>query len=410
MQIRCRELPGVRIGAMSVARPVYFDHNATTPLDPAVREAMLPWLGGAWGNSSSVHRFGQAAREAVEEARESLARAIGVSSPEIVFAASGTECNNTVLATAFGGAPGAHLVLSALEHPSILSAAAAWAPANGARITVVAPDATGVVQAREFIAALRPETRLAALMLANNEIGTVQPVAEVAAACRERGVPILVDAVQALGKIPLDVRQLGADYVTVAAHKFHGPLGAAALAVRGNAPFEPLLKGGSQERRRRASTLNVPAIVGFGVACDLVVRDGAERMQRLAALRDRFEEGLTRIPGAIVHGTGAQRLPHTSHVAFPGLVGQDLMIRLDLAGWAVSTGAACGSGTVEANPTLLAMGVSAAESIASLRVSFGATNRMAEVDEFLPELAAAVESLRSRTKDAAVGPLAVGSR
>ena len=386
----------------------YFDHNATTPLDPVVRTAMERWMGPSWGNPSSVHRHGQAAREAVEEARASVARAIGASSPEIVFAGSGTECNNAVVAGAMRAAPGGRLVISALEHPSILHAATTWAAATGTDVVVIPPDRSGVVRLDEFVEALQPGTRLAALMLANNELGTIQPVAELAAACRERGIPLLVDAVQALGKIPVDVQALGADYLTVAAHKLHGPLGAAALRVRAGAPFAPLLVGGSQERQRRASTVNVPAVVGFGAACDRVVADGPARRERLAALRQRFETGLARIPGALVHGSDAPRLPHTTHVAFPGLVGQELMIRLDLAGWAVSTGAACGSGTVTASSTLLAMGLAEEEAIASLRVSFGLPNTTDEIDRFLPELAAAVAALRSA---APAGPaLAAGVR
>ena len=377
----------------------YFDHNATTPLDPVVREAMLSWMGERWGNPSSIHRHGQAANAAVEEARRQVARLLGASSAEVVFTGSGTEANNTVVATVLGSpgssASGAHLVISALEHPSILGAARVWAAAAGSEVTVLSPGADGVVPAASFAAAIRPSTRLAALMLANNEIGTIQPVAEVAAICRERGVPLLVDAVQALGKIPVDVAALGADYLTVAAHKLHGPLGVAALWIRGGAPFEPLLVGGAQERRRRASTVNVPAVVGFGAACQRIDRDGASRGARLRELRDRFEDGLAAIPGAIVHGAASPRLPHTTHVAFPGLVGQELAIRLDLAGWSVSTGAACGSGTVQPSSTLLAMGVSAEESIASLRVSFGITNTIREIDEFLPVLTHEVAELRA---------------
>jgi cysteine desulfurase len=245
-----------------------------------------------------------------------------------------------------------------------------------------------------MVASADPGTRFAALMLANNELGTLQPVAEVAAALRERGVPLLCDAVQAVGKIPVSVQELGVDYLTLAAHKFHGPLGAAALWIRGGAAFSPLLVGGAQERQRRASTVNVPAVVGFGKACALAGRDLAARHARLRLLRDRFEAGLAAIPGARVHCADAPRLPHTSHVAFPGLVGQELMIRLDLLGHAVSTGAACGSGTVRASPTLTAMGMPPNEAVASLRVSFGLSNSVEEVDALLPALSDAVAALR----------------
>ena len=383
-------------------RGSYFDHNATTPLDPEVREAMLPWLGGdggssgRWGNPSSVHRFGQAAREAVEGAREKVAELIDCRTPEeIVFVASGTEANNAVVASLLAEcAPGDRLVASALEHPSILAAAQAGGPRAGVEIALVPPDADGVVSAERMADAALPGARLAALMLANNELGTLQPVAALAAALRERGVPVLCDAVQAVGKIAVSVQALGVDYLTLAGHKFHGPLGAAALWIRGGAAFSPLLVGGAQERRRRASTVNVPAVVGFGVACAVAGRDLAERAAHLARLRDRFEAGLAAIPGARVHCVSAPRLPHTSHVAFPGLVGQELMIRLDLAGFAVSTGAACGSGTVQASPTLQAMGMPYEEATASLRVSFGLPNTEAEVDALLPALAEAVAALR----------------
>jgi cysteine desulfurase len=392
LQIRCR-----RTGEYN--RPpvcaVYLDHNATTPLDPRVLEAMLPWLGERWGNPSSAHRAGQAAAAAVEEARVRVAALAGAESAEIVFTASGTEANNAVVAGALAR-PGAHLVVSAFEHPSVLVAAARWAAARGGRVTTVAPGADGVVAPGAIAAALRPETRLVALMLAQNEVGTLQPVAEVAALCRTRGVPVLCDAVQAFGKLPVSIRDLGGDYVTLGGHKFHGPLGAGALIVRAGAPFEPFLVGGGQERRRRASTVNVPAVVGLGRACELAAVELPERARRLAALRDRFEAGLAAaVPDAIVHGAGAPRLPHTSHVALPGTVNVELMIRLDLAGFQVSTGAACGSGVVEPGPAMVAMGVAPEEATASLRVSFGAGNSEADVDAFLPVLAREVAALRA---------------
>lgn len=374
----------------------YFDHNATTPLDPRALEAMLPWLSGRFGNTSSAHRWGQSAREAVEAARESVARLVGAASPlDLVFLASGTEANNTViLETLVRSAGTGHFVVSALEHPSIANALAAPIAAR-ARVTRVAPGISGVVDPERMIAAFAPDTALVALMLANNEIGTLQPVAEVARAARERGIPVLCDAVQAVGKIPVDVESLGVDYLTIGAHKFSGPLGAAALWVRPGAPFAPMLLGGSQERRRRASTPNVPALVGFGAAAELARRELPERAARLTALRERFEAGLARwLPEASIHGAGAPRLPHTTSVAFPGVVNQELMIRLDLDGWAVSIGAACASGKVEPSAALVAMGVPPELALGTLRVSFGVTNREEEVDGFLPDLARAVASLR----------------
>ncbi|PYQ62008.1 MAG: cysteine desulfurase NifS [Acidobacteria bacterium] len=380
---------------------IYLDHNATTPLHPRAREAMLPWLGGgSHGNPSSVHRFGQAAREAVEGAREQVAALLNVRPLEVIFTASGTEANNAVIfdVARKAGRRG-HLVISAIEHPSVREAAARVA-AEGMEVTRVSPRGDGVVHVDEILAALRPDTRLVALMLANNELGTLQPVAEVAAACGERGIPVLCDAVQAVGKIPVDAAALGADYLVLGAHKFHGPLGAAALWVRKGVEISGHLVGGSQERRRRASTENVPAIVGLGAAAAAAREEMAHRTAHLAALRDRFEAVLPGlIPGAIVHCRQSPRLPNTSHVAFTGvegafMEGESLLIRLDLAGFAVSTGAACSSGSVEPSKTLLAVGISRQEALSSLRVSFGIGNTSEEVDAFLGALAREVAELR----------------
>ena len=378
-------------------RPVYLDHNATTPLDPRVREAMLPWLGERWGNPASAHRAGQEALAAVESARSRVASLLGAGPEGIVFTASGTEANNAVVRTALAqGGPGGHVVLSAFEHPSIRVAVETWAAAAGATFTRIPPGRDGVVDPGRVAAALRPETRLVALMLAQNEIGTLQPVAEVAALARWRGIAVLCDAVQAIGKVAVAVGELGIDYLAVGAHKFHGPLGAGALWVRAGAPLEPLLVGGGQERGRRAATLNVPALVGFGRAAELAAEELPARARHLAALRDRFEAGLAvALPDAIVHGARAPRLPHTSHFAVPGTVNADLMIRLDLAGFQVSTDSACSSGVVEPSVAMAALAVPRAEAIASLRVSFGATSTTAEADAFLVALAAEVAALRA---------------
>ncbi|MFY9820682.1 MAG: cysteine desulfurase family protein [Thermoanaerobaculia bacterium] len=374
--------------------PVYFDNNATTPLHPRAREAMLPWIGELHGNPSSLHRFGQAARNAVEEAREKVAALLGVRPPEVVFTASGTEANNAVLFHCARSAGSGHLVISAVEHPSIREAAARLEK-EGFEVTRVSPAGDGVVPVAEVVRSLRPDTRLVALMLANNELGTLQPVAEVAAACRERGVPVLCDAVQAVGKIAVDATALGVDYLVLGAHKFHGPLGAAALWVRKGVELTGYLVGGSQERRRRASTENVPAIVGLGEAAAAAREEMAARGAHLAALRDRFEAGLARrMPDAIFHCQRSPRLPNTSHVAFPGAEGESLLIRLDLAGFAVSTGSACSSGAVEPSKTLLAIGLLPDEALSSLRISFGLFNTADEVDAFLDALDREVAALR----------------
>lgn len=357
---------------------------------------MLPWLGGELhGNPSSLHSFGQAAREAVEDAREKVAALVGGRSPEVVFTASGTEANNAVmfhLARRSGGR--GHLVVSAIEHPSVREAAARLAE-DGMEVTWVAPRHDGVVAAEDMIRALRPETRMAALMLANNELGTLQPVAAVAGACRERGIPMLCDAVQAAGKIPVNAPALGVDYLVLGGHKINGPLGAAAVWVRKGAELAGHLVGGSQERRRRAGTENVPAIVGLGRAAVLALEQMEERRAYLAGLRDRFEAELPqRIPDTILHCQRSPRLPHTSHLAFPGVLGESLLIRLDRAGFAVSTGSACAAGSAEPSKTLLALGIAREEALASLRVSFGITNRPEEVSTFLDVLTREVAGLR----------------
>ena len=373
---------------------VYLDHNATTPLDPRVREAMAPWLGERFGNPSSVHRRGREAREAVEEARARVARLIGARAREVVFTASGTEANNAVVLSA-GLAAGSRgrIVLSAFEHPSI-RVAAERLEGSGLEVVRVPPGPDGVVPAAAFIAELTPATRLACLMLANNELGTLQPVAEVARACRERGVPLLTDAVQAVGKVPVDAGELGADYLVLGAHKFHGPLGAAAVWVREGAALEPLLAGGGQERGLRAGTENVAALVGLGEAARLAAAELPRRRRELTALRDRLEAGMAEIPGARIHCAGAPRLPQTSHVAFPCVEGEALLHRLDAAGFAVSTGAACKAGRPEPSQALLAMGLAPEESIGSIRVSLGTTNTANEIDAFLEVLPRELAALR----------------
>jgi cysteine desulfurase len=372
----------------------YFDHNATTPLDPRVRDAMLPWLGELWGNPSSAHRPGQTAWAAVEKARQQVAAALGADPLEVVFTASGTEANNAVLfevarAAAFAG----EIVVSALEHPSV-SRAAQRCAAAGMKVRSVAPGPDGVVSPEEILAQVTPATRLVCLMHSNNELGTLQPVAQLTSRLRESGVAVLCDAVQSMGKVAVEVSELGADFVTIGGHKFHGPQGAAALWIRPGAPFEGFLVGGRQERNRRASTLNVAAVVGLGKACELAAAELDERRDHLERLRRPFEEQVRSIPGAVIHCAGSPRLPHTSHLAFPGIEGESLVIRLDLAGYAVSTGSACSSGVVEPSPALLAMGLSAEETLSSLRVSFGLTNTVEEVEAFLPALAREVAALR----------------
>lgn len=373
----------------------YFDHNATSTLDPRVRDAMVPWLGADHGNPSSLHRYGQSARAAIELARDEIAALIGATAAEIVLTASGTEANNAVL-QAVGRAHRwrGHLVISSIEHASIRRGAELLVD-QGMTLTVVDPEpGTGVVSLAAMVAALRPDTRLVCLMLANNEVGTLQPVAELARLARERGIPTLCDAVQAAGKLAIDVGDLGVAYLSIGAHKFHGPLGAAALWIEPQAPFEAFLVGGSQERRRRASTENTPAVVGFGEACRLARCELPQRISQLVALRDRLETGLAAIPDAAVHFASSPRLPHVANLVVRQVRNEDLLVRLDLAGFAVSTGPACSSGSPQPSQVLLACGVSREDALSSLRVSFGLPNNLAEVDAFLVALGRSVSALR----------------
>ncbi len=381
---------------------VYLDNNATTPLDPRVREAMAPWLGERFGNPSSIHAFGQAARGAVEEAREKVAALLGARPLEVVFTASGTEANNAVIFDLAERGAGSrdraqerlgHLVISAFEHPSVREAANRL-ERRGFAVTRVAPHG-GVVNPEEMIGAIRDDTRLIALMLANNELGTIQRVAAVASAARERGIPVLCDAVQATGKIAVNVSELGVDALVIGGHKFHGPLGAAALWLRKGFDLTSFVVGGGQERRRRAGTENVAALVGLGRACEIAANELPNRAAHLAHLRDRFEARLGDVEGARAHCVELPRLPNTSHIAVDGLEGEALLIRLDLAGFAVSTGSACSSGTVEPSKGLLAAGFSVDEALSSLRISFGLENTEADVDAFVDALAREAAALRA---------------
>ncbi len=374
---------------------VYFDNNATTPLDPRVRDAMLPWLSGLHGNPSSAHAGGRRAQRAVEAAREKVAALLNGRPEEVVFTSSGSEANNTVI-FAVGRRCGyrGHLVTSVLEHPSVRMAAARMAE-EGMTVTELSPGADGRVSVDAVRGALRDDTRLVCLMMANNELGTIQPVRDVAAVCRKQNVPLLCDAVQAISKIPVDVDELGVDFLTLGGHKFHAPSGVAALWVRGGAQLEPLVVGAPQESSRRAGTENVPSIIGLGEAAALAAAEVEARYALLLALREQLEAGLASIPDAVVHCVDSQRLPHTSHVAFLGISGQELMLKLDRMGFAVSTGSACHSGTPQPSVAVVAMGVPAIEALASLRISFGMTNTAEEVEAFLAALATAVNALRT---------------
>ena len=370
---------------------IYLDFNAGAPLRPGAREAMLPFLGLA-GNASSAHREGARARAAVEEARGHVAALIGARPAEIVFTSGATEANNLALRGVVR--PPARLVTTAIEHASVLETARAL-EADGAPCTVVSVDGEGCVSAADVVAACVPGTALASLGLANGEVGSVAPVAAVAAALRGRGVRLHSDAVQGAGRLPIDVHALGVDLLSLSAHKLGGPAGVGALWVRRDVDLHPQLTGGPQERGRRAGTENVAGLVGFGEAARLARLELAATAAYCATLVDRLAAGIrTRLPDARVNGpSGWPRLPNTLNVTVPGCSGESLVVLLDLAGIAVSAGSACAAGAAEPSHVLLAMGRDREMARSALRVSVGATTTVADVDRLLavlPEVAAQV--------------------
>ena len=378
---------------------VYFDHNATTPVDPAVADVMVRALREEFGNPSSVHRFGQQAKAVLDEARSAVATLIGAEPSEIVFTSGGTEADNAALrgaAEALEPTGRRHLIASAIEHEAVLVTLKALAR-RGWRTTLLPVDHTGILLAGALEEALTDDTAIVSVMHANNELGTIQPVAELARLAHGRGALFHTDAVQSVAKIPVDARALGVDLLALSAHKFNGPKGAGALWIKRGTRLAPILTGGKHERTRRAGTENVPAIAGLGAAA-LLARTKNASMAKVAALRDRLEqEILDRVPGTIVNGARQPRVPNTTNISFDRIEAESLLIALDLEGIAVSTGAACSSGTLEPSHVLRAMGLPTHRAQNSIRFSLGADNTEAEVDYLLEKLPKAVEKLRSLT-------------
>jgi cysteine desulfurase len=378
-----------------MTHPVYLDNAATTPVDPQVLEAMLPHLGGRRGNPSSLHASGAAAREAVEEAREPVAELIGAAPDEICFTSGGTEADNLAILGLARAAPPAkrHAVVSRVEHAAVRESAR-HLESEGFEVSWVGVGSDGIVDPAEFANALRPETALAAMIWANNEVGTVEPIEELAQICTERGVPLHADAVQAAGRLTLDIGEVPVSTLALSGHKLYGPQGVGALYVREDVSLEPLLYGGGQERGLRNGTENVAAIVGLGAAARLAGEEMSERVRHEEELRDRILAGVTKIPGVRVNGHPRKRLSNNVHLIVDGVEAEGLVLLLDALGYEIGSGSACASGGHKASPVLLAMGRDAREAFSAVRITVGKDNTAGEVEGFLEAFSMAISRLR----------------
>jgi cysteine desulfurase len=376
---------------------IYLDHNATTPLREEVLEAMLPYLRQAFGNASSLHSFGRAARRAIETAREQVAAALGANPREIVFTGCGTESDNQALkGIAFASRNrGDHIITSQIEHKAILETCQ-YLEKQGFHVTYLPVDEYGRVNPGDVAQSITDRTALVSVMFANNEVGTIQPIAEIGRVCQDRGVTFHTDAVQAVGKLPIDVDEMGIDLLSASAHKFYGPKGVGVLYVRKGTKLDPLLHGGHQERGRRAATENVAGIVGLGKALELRLGEMAEEAERLASLRNRLHAGIVeRIDRVYLNGHPTARLPGTLNLSFDYVEGEGIIMGLDLAGVAVSSGSACTSASLEPSAVLLAMGVQPVPAQGSIRFSLGRENTATDVDYVLETLPPIVARLRA---------------
>jgi len=382
---------------------VYLDNNATTPVLPEVFEAMRPFFGERFGNASSIHHHGQEARAAVEDARESVADLLGCSAAEIVFTSGGTESDN--LAIAGWVAAGDHVITSSIEHHAVLHACK-HLEKIGCDVTILPVDGRGLIDPSDVRRAHRPNTKLISVMMANNETGVLQPVEEIGKIASEAKVLFHTDAVQAAAKVPIRVRQIGCDALSISGHKIHAPQGVGALYVKKGTRIQPLFHGGRHERSRRAGTENVPGIVALGKAAQLA-KEGLDRREdeKTATMRDRLEQGiLTQVDEAGVNGEGATRIPNTTNLHFDHIEGEAMVIALDLKGLAVSTGAACSSGAIEPSHVLIAMGLRPNQARASIRFSLGKQTTEADIDfalALVPETVARLREISPRyTKQA----------
>ncbi|MBA3945055.1 MAG: cysteine desulfurase NifS [Herpetosiphonaceae bacterium] len=379
--------------------PVYLDHAATTPTDPTVVAAMLPYFSELYGNPSSIYRIGRASLQALDDARSVVAEVLGATPKEIIFTGGGSEADNlaikgVALAQQKAGR-GAHVITTAIEHHAVLHACD-YLREFGFEMSVLPVDANGLVSPADLRAAIRPDTVLATIMYANNEIGTIQPLAELGAICREHKVLFHTDAVQAGGALPLNVNDLNVDLLSLTAHKFYGPKGSGALYVRRGVPLLPQINGGGQERRRRAGTENVPGIVGFATALALAEANRSQYREHASALREQLIEGvLQRIPYTAVNGHRTQRLPNNANLAFDYAEGESVLLLLDQQGFCASSGSACTSGSVEPSHVLTALGFGPERALGSVRFTVGKATTAADIDRLLNVLPPIIERLRS---------------
>lgn len=375
---------------------IYLDHNATTPPRPDVIEAMKACMEEAWGNPSSQHAWGQEAKRRLERARAQVAALVGADPEEIIFTSGGTEADNHALRLGTARISGGCILTTAIEHSAVLETCRSMEE-QGCTLQILPVDSEGLVEVAQAEAALEARPALLSMMLANNDLGTIQPVQACAAKARALGIPVHTDAVQAAGKIPVDVRELAVDLLSLSAHKLYGPKGVGALFVRRGFPLPALLAGGPQERRLRAGTENLPGIVGFGVACELARTHLEARSAHTAQLRDQLEQSILQgIPDTRRNGHREYRVPNTLSISFEGLMGADLLMNLDLEGIAVSLGAACSSESRKPSPVLLALGRSEVEAKASLRFSLGETNTEEDILRTLEVLKVTVPRLRAK--------------
>lgn len=374
---------------------IYLDHNATTRLDPRVLEAMLPYMSEQYGNATSRHVFGRSARQAIERAREQVADAVDAHPSQIVFTASGTESNNFVIRGITALHSDKALAISAIEHPCITKPAEAMRQI-GCKVNTIEVAASGLLSAASLQNCLTSPTSLVSVMLANNETGVIQPVAEMAELAKESGALMHTDAVQALGKMPVSFSDLNVHAMTISSHKIGGPQGAGALVLNKRMDIQPLMMGGGQEKGLRSGTENLAAIVGFGAACELIRKELKTRTSSTQALREQLEAGLQQL-GASIFGNSVARIPNTSFFAFEGIEGETMLLALDRKGYAIASGSACSSDSTEPSHVLMAMGVEEYLARGALRVSFGSHNTSQEVDGFLLALAGELTRLKQMT-------------